>query len=50
MQVSLWVKESKNGNKYFSASFKEPYVKNNQVMTKPDSFSDFRIDSHDDLF
>lgn len=27
MEVSLWVKESANGNKYFSASFQEPYVK-----------------------
>ena len=27
MEVSLWVKESKTGTKYFSASFQEPYVK-----------------------
>ena len=27
MEVSLWVKESKTGSKYFSASFQEPYVK-----------------------
>ena len=27
MEISLWVKESKTGSKYFSASFQEPYVK-----------------------
>jgi len=27
MEVSLWVKESKTGTKYFSASFQEPYNK-----------------------
>ena len=27
MDISLWVKESKTGTKYFSASFQEPYVK-----------------------
>ena len=27
MEISLWVKESKTGTKYFSASFQEPYVK-----------------------
>lgn len=27
MEVSLWVKESQSGSKYFSASFQEPFVK-----------------------
>jgi uncharacterized protein (DUF736 family) len=27
MDISLWVKESKTGTKYFSASFQEPYIK-----------------------
>ena len=27
MEVALWVKESKAGMKYFSATFQEPYVK-----------------------
>ena len=27
MEVSLWIKESQSGSKYFSASFQEPFVK-----------------------
>ena len=27
MEVSLWVKESAKGTKYFSASFQEPFTK-----------------------
>jgi uncharacterized protein (DUF736 family) len=27
MDISLWVKESAKGTKYFSASFQEPFVK-----------------------
>jgi len=27
MEVALWLKESKTGMKYFSATFQEPYVK-----------------------
>lgn len=27
MEVSLWVKVSESGTKYFSASFQEPFVK-----------------------
>jgi len=27
MEVALWLKESKTGIKYFSATFQEPYVK-----------------------
>jgi uncharacterized protein (DUF736 family) len=51
MQVSLWVKtSSKDGSKFLSVSFQEPFKKDNQVMTKPDSFSNFMIDSNDDLF
>lgn len=36
MEVSLWVKESKTGTKYFSASFQEPYVKpvNQEVINQ----------------
>jgi uncharacterized protein (DUF736 family) len=33
MQVSLWVKESKNGNKYFSAAFQEPFKKDSENKT-----------------
>lgn len=46
MQVSLWIKEAKNGNKYFSASFQEPFKKTNQTAT---SDNKFRIDSKDDM-
>ncbi len=54
MEISLWFKESQKGTKYFSASFQEPFKKDNQVMTKPNTFgvvndANFRIDSHDDL-
>lgn len=52
MEISLWFKESQKGTKYFSASFQEPFKKENQVMTKPNSYDthqEFRIDSHDDL-
>jgi len=54
MEISLWFKESQKGTKYFSASFQEPFKKENQVMTKPNNFgiandANFRIDSHDDL-
>ena len=27
MEIALWVKQSKDGKTYFSASFSEPYVK-----------------------
>ena len=27
MEVALWLRESKAGTKYFSATFQEPYVK-----------------------
>jgi uncharacterized protein (DUF736 family) len=49
MQISMWLKESQKGVKYFSVAFKEPYVKQN---TNTGNFmpNDFRIDSHDDLF
>ncbi len=46
MQVSLWIKEAKNGNKYFSASFQEPFKKANQTVTYDNKF---RIDSKDDM-
>jgi len=46
MQVSLWIKEAKNGNKYFSASFQEPFKKTNQTATYDNKF---RIDSKDDM-
>jgi hypothetical protein len=26
MEIALWVKDTKTGEKYFSASFSEPYV------------------------
>lgn len=42
MEVSLWVKESKTGVKYFSASFQEPYVKtvNVQEVTNQNNTQD----------
>jgi len=54
MQISLWIKESKKGTKYFSAAFQEPFKRDNQVITKPDTFgiavdNNFRIDSKDDF-
>jgi uncharacterized protein (DUF736 family) len=33
MEVALWLKESKAGTKYFSATFQEPYVK--PVLSAP---------------
>ena len=27
MEIALWVKQSKDGKTYFSASFSEPYIK-----------------------
>jgi uncharacterized protein (DUF736 family) len=33
MEVALWVKESKTGMKYFSATFQEPYIK--PVLSPP---------------
>ena len=43
MDVSLWVKESAKGTKYFSASFQEPFTK--PTTTEPkvnivDNFND----------
>lgn len=60
MEISLWLKESQKGVKYFSAAFQEPYIKNNadatytaknNIKQSDSSFmpNDFRIDSHDDL-
>ena len=49
MEISLWIKESsKDGSKFFSVSLQEPFKKTNQSNTFGDS--NFRIDSHDDLF
>ena len=30
MEIALWVKDTKTGEKYFSASFSEPYVAQEQ--------------------
>jgi uncharacterized protein (DUF736 family) len=35
MEISLWLKESKKGTKYFSASFQEPYKKDSETKTYP---------------
>ena len=35
--ASLWVKTDKNGNKWFSISFKEPYKKATQVAGDKDT-------------
>ena len=34
-EISLWVNESKEGKKYFSASISEPYVKNEAPVIPP---------------
>ena len=34
MEIALWVKQSKDGKTYFSASFSEPYVKQ-EMQTAP---------------
>ena len=44
MEVALWLKESKTGMKYFSATFQEPYVR--PVLTEIPLKVD---DSDDDL-
>jgi uncharacterized protein (DUF736 family) len=60
MEISLWFKESQKGTKYFSASFQEPFIKNNvdatytaknNIKQSSSNFmpNDFRIDSKDDL-
>lgn len=36
-EISLWVKESKDGKKFFSASISEPYVKPDKMSPLPDS-------------
>jgi uncharacterized protein (DUF736 family) len=33
MEISLWFKESQSGKKYFSASFQEPFKKENETKT-----------------
>lgn len=49
MEISLWVKESKTGTKYFSASFQEPYVKavTNTESNFSDTIKDQIADSYD---
>ena len=34
MEVALWLKESKAGMKYFSASFSEPYIKTDEPQIR----------------
>jgi hypothetical protein len=31
-EISLWIKESKDGKKFFSASISEPYVKEGESV------------------
>jgi uncharacterized protein (DUF736 family) len=61
MQISMWLKESQKGTKYFSVAFQEPFKKDtapetiiakNNIQQSSSNFlpNDFRIDSHDDLF
>ena len=33
MQISLWLKESQKGTKYFSAAFQEPFKKDTETKT-----------------
>ena len=35
MEISLWLKESQKGTKYFSASFQEPFKKDSETKTYP---------------
>ena len=35
MEISLWLKESQKGTKYFSASFQEPFKNDSQTKTYP---------------
>jgi uncharacterized protein (DUF736 family) len=39
-EISLWVKESKAGKTYFSASISEPYVKPDSDTPKPPPIGD----------
>ena len=34
MEVALWLRESKAGMKYFSASFSEPYIKTDEPQIR----------------
>jgi len=45
MEIALWVKDTKTGEKYFSASFSEPYVA--PAESKPYVNSPIQVD--DDL-
>jgi len=58
MEVALWLKTSAKGLKFFSASFSEPYIKNepqiqnnepqiNSTLKKSISYND--LDPNDDL-
>ena len=44
LEISLWLKESKQGVKYFSASFQQPYVKPALIS---DTMSDAIAESFD---
>jgi uncharacterized protein (DUF736 family) len=35
MEISLWLKESQKGTKYFSAAFQEPFKKDTETKTYP---------------
>lgn len=35
MEISLWLKESQKGVKYFSAAFQEPFKKDSETKTYP---------------
>lgn len=36
IEISLWVAEAKNGNKYFSAKLQEPFVKQTTTIQTND--------------
>lgn len=36
IEISLWVAEAKNGNKYFSAKLQEPFVKQTSTIQTND--------------
>jgi uncharacterized protein (DUF736 family) len=35
MEVVMWVKESKSGEKFFSVAFSEPYIAPEKMESKP---------------
>ena len=51
MEIALWVKTSAKGLKFFSVSFSEPYIKNDepQINGTPKQPTYVNLDANDDL-